>query len=121
MIGGCCSVLLCCTNIGAIVTAGVFRYNIMGKWSALSLVGANYSGEPFDFSTGTMITSQLDDSRTYADDANLIQWCWITQMAVLCLSCCVGSYQAKPETGGAQPVNAQFDKILTKDEPEESH
>ena len=50
MIGGCCSVLLCCTNIGAIVTAGVFRYNIMGKWSALSLVGANYSGEPFAFS-----------------------------------------------------------------------
>ena len=78
IIGSCCSVLLCCSNIAAIVLTGVFRYNLMGKYAALSLVGANYSGQPFDFSTKTMIVSQLDDSRTFYDDGMLIQWLWIT-------------------------------------------
>jgi len=44
MIGGCCGFCLACVNFAAIIVTGVFRFNTMGKWSAISLVGSKYSG-----------------------------------------------------------------------------
>jgi hypothetical protein len=44
MIGTFCGCCLSCVNIAAIIVTGIFRFNTMGKWAAISTAGSKYSG-----------------------------------------------------------------------------
>ena len=76
-ISSCFVSVLTCLNIAAIVTTGVFRFNTIGRFAALSLTPSKYDDEPFDRTTRTMIISALSDDRTYNSDGQLIFWLFI--------------------------------------------
>jgi hypothetical protein len=71
LLGFCCSCLLGCVNIAAIVTTAVFRFNTFGRLASLSTSPARYdpSSPSDDF--------YLSDKLTYADDGALILGIWI--------------------------------------------
>ena len=71
LFGNCCLSLIGCLNITAIVVTGCFRFNTMGKLTALSL-----SPSKFDEDAG-LRNFYLTDTRTYADDGRLILWLWV--------------------------------------------
>ena len=100
MIGVCFGCLLGCLNFAAIVTTGVFRFNTMGKYAALSTTPSKYDNQPFDYSKRVMITSSLSDDRTYESDADVITFLWIAQMTLFVFNCCAsgGLYYPKKPT-----------------------
>ena len=91
-IAACCGCLLGCVNFAAIITTCVFRFNIMGRYSTLSLMPSQYD-QPFDHSvkTKTMIMSSLSDNHTYESDGHLIMLLWVGQLFLCCLNCCISA------------------------------
>ena len=84
IIGIIVSTVVSCVHLASIITTGVFRFNTMGKLSALSQMQT----DPKD-----------QNSKTYESVATLIVWLWVLQM-LLCVSHCVHvGYSLKPHAG----------------------
>lgn len=61
--------LFSCLNFVAIITTAVFRFNSMGKLAALSTCPTKYDDSKFGY-------YYVNDSWTYASEADLIVWIW---------------------------------------------
>ena len=106
LIGGCCGILLGCLNIAAIVTIGVFRFNLIGQLAAISLVGSKYGGPiTQSASHATMINSSLSTERTFHSDSEFIMTLWIIQMSLCCCHCCFSCFTNKPPNANAMAAN----------------
>jgi len=108
MFGAMFGCLLGCINFAAIVTTGVFRFNTMGKYAALSTTPSKYDDQPFDYKKRVMITSSLSDDHTYESDANVITFLWIAQMSLFCFNCCAQGGLYYPKKAVETP---QYDKL----------
>ncbi len=71
LLGICCSCLLGCVNVAAIVCIGVFRFNTIGRLAALSTSPALYDPDQ------SSDKFYLSDKITYADDGAMILGIWI--------------------------------------------
>lgn len=80
----CCLCLLGCTNIAAIITTGVFRFNTVGKLAALSTLPVKYN-----YTSGTEVV--FDYGRTFQSDATTILALWITGIGLCCCNCVLAS------------------------------
>ena len=109
-VSSCFASVLTCLNISAIITTGVFRFNTVGKWAALSLTPSKYE-KPFDLSTGTMIVSSLSDEHTYNTDGKLIVWLWISQILFCCSHSCMTAYSAKPPATSGGHAHINYDQL----------
>ena len=109
-VSSCFASVLTCLNLCAIVTTGVFRFNTIGKWAALSLTPSKYD-QPFDLATKTMVISSLSDEHTYNSDGKLIAWLFIAQIAFCCTHCCVTSYSAKPPAMNGGHMEVNYDQL----------
>ena len=88
LMGVCCGMLLSCANLAAIITTGVFRFNTIGNFAALSLCGSKFEKD-FSRKTQTMLSSSLSNEHTFNSDARLILWLWLCQMFLCCANCCI--------------------------------
>ena len=67
-IGNCMFCLLNCTNIAAIVTTAVLRFNMVGRVSAISKAPSSYDGQLTLNKLTFEQNSWVSDKRTYTDD-----------------------------------------------------
>ena len=97
--GICCTGCLCLVSFAAWIMTAVYRFNKMGKLSALSLA-------PSKFDDGS-INGYFDmRGRTYADDAHLIVAIWIAHFFSWCLHA---------------PLSYAFNRRPSKDERARMH
>ena len=87
----------CCVHslmLSTIIVIACFRFNTIGKLSALSKAPAAYNED--GNSTNLIFTN---DDRVYGDDATLITWLWSLMMVFWCCKCCINGYIMKPPSG----------------------
>lgn len=91
-LGAVCASMLCCVNLAAIITTGVFRFNLMGKLAALSQLDNKYEG----LTQGETDIVFKQGGETYESDGKLILGLWIIQIVFLCSNMGFTGYASKP-------------------------
>lgn len=110
-LGACLASLLCCVNLAAIVTTGVFRFNYMGKLAALSQLDNQYSG--MTANNDKIIT--VVGGRTYQSDGTLIVWLWGAQMLFFLSNSFFSGYATKPTQSDSETMKTPDHQLLTHD------